>query len=210
LAGVWLKKCLLCGKRGEMIMTTVQIKVPNWLDFIFTCPLLTYRLLRFGYSFRRIDLGEGEWTILDPVDYYRFGNLKWTISGNGRKFYAARFVKIGPGKTKTLRLHREIMNPPPGLLVDHRNGDGLDNRRANLRLATRSQNMYNKPKTKSKTSSRFIGVSFDKGRRKWETRIYYQKRKIWLGRFDDEIDAAKAYDEAAKKYHEEFARLNFS
>jgi hypothetical protein len=101
------------------------------------------------------------------------------------------------------------MDAPADRLVDHRNNDGLDNRRDNLRLATRSQNMYNKLKTKSKTSSRFIGVSFDKSRRKWEARIYYQGRKIWLGRFDSEIDAALAYDEAARKYHGEFARLNF-
>ena len=190
-------------------MTTVQIKVPNWLDLFFAWPVMFYRRLKYGYSYRRIYLGEGEWTILDQQDYYRLGDLKWTISGNGRKFYAARFVKIGPGKTKTLRLHREIMNPPPGLLVDHKNGNGLDNRRTNLRPATRSQNMYNKPKTKSKTSSRFIGVCFDKSRRKWETRIYYQKRKIWLGRFDSEIDAARAYDRASIKYHGEFARFNF-
>jgi hypothetical protein len=186
----------------------LTIGIPVWIDRICTWPVMVYRQCKFGYSFRRIDLGEGEWTILDAVDYYRFGSLKWTINGNGRKFYATRFVKIGPGKTKTLRLHREIMQAPKDLLVDHKNGDGLDNRRTNLRLATRSQNMYNKPKTKSKTSSRFIGVSFDKGRRKWETRIYYQKRKIWLGRFDDEIDAARAYDKAALEYHKEFARLN--
>ncbi|MCJ7777394.1 MAG: AP2 domain-containing protein [Sedimentisphaerales bacterium] len=188
----------------------VSLKIPVWLDRICTWPVMAYRRCKFGYSFRRIDLGEGEWTIVEPDDYYRLKNFKWFLSGNGTKFYAARSIKIGPGQTKIVRLHREIMNPPPGLLVDHRNGNGLDNRRANLRPATHSQNMYNKPKTKSKTSSRFIGVTFNKGRRKWETRIYYQKRKIWLGRFDDEIDAARAYDKAALEYHGEFARLNFS
>ena len=101
------------------------------------------------------------------------------------------------------------MRAPRGLLVDHRNGDGLDNRRDNLRLATHSENMMNRPKIKSPTTSRFVGVYFDKARRLWVARIHLNGKCIWLGRFATEIEAAKAYDEAAKKYHGEFARLNF-
>jgi hypothetical protein len=100
------------------------------------------------------------------------------------------------------------MNPPPGLLVDHRNCNSLDNRRANLRLATHQENMRNRRKRKN-TSSRFIGVTFDKQRGKWLARIIYQGKRIFLGRFDTEIEAARAYDAAVKKYHIEFARLNF-
>jgi hypothetical protein len=101
------------------------------------------------------------------------------------------------------------MNVPPGILVDHRNGDTLDNRRTNLRLATCSQNSCNRQKTKSKTSSRFIGVSFDKHKVVWTAYISFHRKRIWLGCFKTEIAAAKAHDEAAKKYHDEFARLNF-
>jgi hypothetical protein len=100
------------------------------------------------------------------------------------------------------------MDNPKGLLVDHRNGDGLDNHRDNLRIATRSQNACNRHNTKSKASCRFSGLFFDKRRGKWMSRIVVNG-KIFLGYFDSEIDAARAYDAAAKKYHGEFARLNF-
>ncbi|MGB7582952.1 MAG: AP2 domain-containing protein [Sedimentisphaerales bacterium] len=188
----------------------LTIGIPVWLDIICAWPLMVYRRRKYGYDFRRIYLGEGEWTILDQQDYYRLGNFKWWLKGFKTKCYAFRTSKLGPMKTRFVSLHREIMNPPKGLVVDHRNGDGLDNRRANLRLATHSQNMINRPKTKSKTTSKFVGVNFDKSRNKWAAKIHYENKKIWLGRFDSEIDAAKAYDEAAIKYHGEFARLNFT
>jgi hypothetical protein len=189
-------------------MASIQVNVPDWLDRILAWPVMRYRRRKYGYSFRRIYLGEGEWTIVDAEDYYRLGNLKWCISGNRQNFYATRNVKAGPGRTKIVYLHREIMKPPKGLVVDHRNGDTLDNLRSNLRLATFSENMQNRRKRKN-TSSRFIGVFIDKRCGRCVAQIIYQGRKITLGRFDNEMEAAKAYDEAAKRYRGEFARLNF-
>jgi hypothetical protein len=107
-------------------------------------------------------------------------------------------------------MHREIIQPKRKLLVDHKNNNGLDNRIDNLRLATRSQNNINSRRNKSKTLSRYVGVSFDSRKRRWYARIYFNNKGLWLGYFDSEIDAARAYDEAAKKYHGEFARLNFT
>jgi hypothetical protein len=198
---------------GEISMSAqLTIPIPAWLDFVFATPLLLYRLLRYGYPFRRICLGDGEFAILDPKDYYLYNCFKWSACGpNDDSLYAARILrKTEFGRIKYMYLHREIMNPPKGLLVDHRNGDSLDNRRANLRLATHSQNTQNRGKWRIKTSSRFVGVSFDKEYELWRAYIRYQEKRIHLGRFDSETDAAKAYDAAAKKYFGEFAHLNFS
>jgi hypothetical protein len=204
------------GRRGsplrseERIMkVNLTIGIPVWLDKIFTWPVMVYRRRKYGYSFRRIYLGEEMWTIVDADIYYRFGHFKWFIRGNGRKLYALRSFFVGPMLTKMISLHREIMNAPAGLLVDHFNGNTFDNRRANLRLATHAQNTHNRQKTKIKTSSKFIGVCFDKSRGKWTAHIAYENKHLNLGRFKDEVEAAKVYDEAAKKYHKEFARLNF-
>jgi len=167
---------------------------------------MVYRKHKYGYSFRRIPLGEGKFTIVDEQDFYRFNNFNWCPQENGPDIYAVRFV----GNPKRIvSLHREIMGQPKGLVVDHRNNNGIDNRRENLRTGTQSQNLCNKAKTKLKTSSRFIGVHFDKKRTLWAATIRHNGRSVWLGRFENEIDAAKAYDKAAKKYHGEFARLNF-
>jgi hypothetical protein len=184
----------------------LTIKIPVWLDLIFVSPLLIFRLLRFGYTFRRIYLGEGEFAILDLQDYYRLCNFKWFLKDR----YALRSFKLTPEKTQFVAMHREIMNCPQGFLIDHKNNNPLDNRRANLRQATRAQNTYNRKKTRVKTSSRFIGVCFHKRYRLWTVHISYKNKKMWLGSFKTEIEAAHAYDVAAKKYHGEFARLNFT
>jgi hypothetical protein len=174
----------------------------------FAWPVMIYRQCKFGYTYRKIYLDEGKWTILDLQDYYRYAGFKWCIGGDEGKFYAIRGQMISPADSRIVRLHRLIMNAPKGLLVDHRNGDSLDNRRENLRLATNAQNQLNSRKRKNATS-RFRGVYFHKEHGKWAAYIIEAGKKIFLGYFYVEIDAAKAFDKAAKKYHGEFARLNF-
>jgi hypothetical protein len=184
------------------------IGIPIWLDKICVCPLLLYRKLKHGYPFRKIPLGEGKFTIVDPRDFYSLNAFNWCPKENGPRTYAVRLIADSNNRTKILSMHREIMDPPAGMLVDHRNRKTLDNRRENLRLATHSQNQCNKEKTARKTSSHFIGVFFEKHSGKWVARITSRGKKIWLGRFSSETDAAHAHDVAAKKYHGEFARLN--
>ena len=190
-------------------MSTITVKVPNWLDKICAWPVTAYRRFKYGYPFRRIYLGEGQWTILDQQDYYRLNNFRWFLKGNGKKFYALRSFKYDSVRTKSVSMHKEIMSPPPGLLVDHINGLSLDNRRENLRIATHAQNSCNSRIDKTKTTSRFRGVYLQKRSSRWIARIYSQGQRISLGIFDSEIEAARAYDQAARMYHKEFAQLNF-
>ena len=107
-------------------------------------------------------------------------------------------------------MHRKIMKYDGPLVVDHINGNGLDNRKDNLRIVTPEQNNYNTVKGFNRGSSRYKGVGKCKDRQKWYARIGYKGRRINLGMFDNEIDAAKAYDEAARELYREYAHLNFN
>jgi hypothetical protein len=185
----------------------LTIRIPEWLDKICAWPVMLYRRHKYGYSFRRIYLGEGKYTLVNAKDYYWLSDFKWIVYGNRNNFYAVRNKIVAPNETRPEYMHRLIMNPPPGLLVDHRDTDSLDNRRENLRFATPSQNMQNRRKKKNTTSQYRSVWKVKNG--KYESQIYHQGKKIWLGWFDSEVDAARAYDRAALKFRGEFARLNF-
>ena len=193
-----------------IIEYTLKIKVPIWLERLLVLSLLFCRHLRFGYHFRKIPLTRGKFAIVDPEDYPRLAKHKWQLAKSPTGSYAVRWQR-NPNKTtrKRIWMHRQVIHIPGHLLCDHINRNSLDNRKANLRPATVSQNLCNRPKTKSKTRSKYKGLEWDRTQRKWKARIQINNRKIYLGSFTSEIDAARAYDRAAMKYHREFANLNF-
>jgi hypothetical protein len=162
---------------------------------------LMYRKLKYGYAFRRIELTRGKYTIVDPEDYGWLNKYKWhTNCGNG-KFYAAN---------KNLpKMHRLIIKPPNNLFVDHINGNGLDNRKANLRLATCAQNNWNSNCGKNYGKSKYKGVNWHKYRKKWFALAGMYGKKVYLGYYSNEEEAARAYDKYVKEHRGEFAVLNF-
>jgi len=127
----------------------------------------------------------------------------------GRRFLHDKIYKENQ-KSVAIYLHRFIMDCPIGMEVDHINRDGLDNRRANLRICTREENGRNRRIGKNNTSG-YHGVSYartEKRKKRWLVSIRAGNRKIHVGRFYTSLEAAYAYNKAAKKYHGEFASLN--
>ena len=128
----------------------------------------------------------------------------WIASHNGRTVYMQRTDYSGK-KRLTIRLHRLIMGNPCNLGVDHKDGNGLNNMRCNLRLSTQSQNMQNQ-RTRCDNLSGFKGVSLHKESGKFMARIKFDKKTNYLGLFATPEDAFAAYCAASKRYHGEFGR----
>lgn len=150
---------------------------------------------------------DGEAVFVDECDARLLRFFQWRIVVRPHTKYV-----IHTKKGKTTWLHRVIMDCPAGMLVDHENRNGLDNRRGNLRIATHSQNSCNRLKPASSATSRYKGVYLarDQVRKSpWRAKIYVNRKKIHLGYFADEREAAMAYDEAALRLHGVFAVLNF-
>jgi hypothetical protein len=166
--------------------------------------------VRYGYAFRRIPLTKGQIAIVDPDDYERLSKYKWSASEHGKTWYAVRreYLK-DTKKERCIYMHREVIEIPQGMVVDHINRSGVDNRKRNLRAATCSQNNFNKGKRRVKCRSKYMGVSRRKPLEKWRASITVNGKWMHLGYFDSEVEAAKVYDAAAQKYHGEFAALNF-
>ncbi|MBM3536051.1 MAG: endonuclease [Alphaproteobacteria bacterium] len=155
-------------------------------------------------SFRRILLTQCYFTIVDGEDFEVLNQVPWCVlrSRDGRRQYAMR-----RSDNRHLFMHRVITGAPKGLDVDHINGNGLDNRRANLRICTRSQNLQNKPRRPG--TSRFKGVSWNVRDHVWYAYVNVNKSVVSLGSFQDEVEAARTYDAAALKHFGPQARLNF-
>ena len=156
-----------------------------------------------------IPLTQRKWCLVDEEDYPALSEYNWYYKTSKTSIENGYAMGRPFGKKLKVFMHAFIMGISPKEQIDHVDGNGLNNRKDNLRPATAQQNAGNARKRTIATSSRFKGVSWDKSRAKWiaTIRISYQKKN--LGRFPSEEQAARAYDKAALEAFGEFAKLNF-
>lgn len=153
---------------------------------------------------KRIPLTRGKVALVDDEDYDWLSQWKWFAKYNFGKFYAARHDP--KNHSHTIHMHQMLLGPR----CDHKNRDGLDNRKENLRKASRRQNNCNQGLRKNNRTG-YKGITCpDKRHDKYQARIGYKGRIIYLGYYETKEEAARAYDEAAKRLHGEFAVLNFT
>lgn len=154
-----------------------------------------------------LPLTRGLVAVIDDADLPWLSRWKWRLLRSAPNIlYPGRRAASGE-----IRLHRLIMDAQPGQIVDHINGDTLDNRRCNLRIATAAGNAQNRRKSSGAKKSRFKGVAPYLGSksRPWYALIRVDGKVLYLGAFADEADAARAYDQAALTHFGEYARTNF-
>ncbi len=155
---------------------------------------------------KEIILSRGQIAFVDDEDFEKVSKLKWFMSNNG---YAVRTIH-NKKNCKKMHMHQFVLGVTE--TVDHRDGDKLNNQKNNLRVATNTQNQFNRGKQKHNTSG-FKGVSYRKNRshlsNPWEAKIHVNKKTYYLGVYAKAKEVAQAYDKAALKYCGEFANFNF-
>jgi hypothetical protein len=156
-----------------------------------------------------VELTQGRQTIVSPEDFDLVAQHRWYgfFNTTSKRWYAYADIKNADGKAERVYMHRLIMNAPRGLDVDHANGNSLDNRRSNLRLASRSQNQANRPAPRNNQTG-FKGVQRGRSGR-YIARIQQCGKVKHIGTFTSKVEAAKAYDQHARVLYGVFAFTNF-
>jgi hypothetical protein len=152
---------------------------------------------------KAIPLSAGRFAQVDDADFDRIAAHRWHVSHNG---YAIRRERLPDGRKRVVFMHREIFGGHPDFDIDHADGDRLNNRRANLREATRTQNNANGGFRGG--SSAFKGVCWHRQIQRWVAYINVGGKRKHLGSFDHEQAAAEAYNAAATQFFGGFSRLN--
>jgi len=150
-----------------------------------------------------IALTQGKVAMVDDSDFEYLNRHKWYAHRHHRTWYAVRKVH-----GRYMPMHRALLCPADGVQIDHRDHNGLNNQRENLRIATNAQNQHNRAEFRGSCSLK--GITWNKNSRKWQARIQVNCVRIHLGLFIEPLEAARTYDEAARKYFGEFAYCNFA
>lgn len=156
---------------------------------------------------KEIKLTQDKVALVDDEDFEYLNQWKWHTLKQRNRLYAIRSKGTKPFQ-KTISMHQQIMEFPKGMHIDHIDGNGLNNQSKNLRICTNSQNLANRNKNITNTSG-YKGVSLYKATGKWKASISVSGKLFYLGCYNTPEEAAKAYDEAARKYQKEFAVFNF-
>ena len=155
-----------------------------------------------GDDVRYLALTQGRFAIVDAKDYEWLSRYKWSACRCGRKWYASRNER-----GKHIWMHREIMEPPAERIIDHIDGNGMNNCRCNMRICTMLENGHNS--RPHGATSKFKGVSYFDELRKWHAAVCIRKKVVPIGYFKRQIDAARAYDREARRRFGPYAWLNF-
>lgn len=147
---------------------------------------------------KTIPLTQGKVAIVDDDAPAWIFEVKWCASRSGKRWYAVRNI-VKEGSHAMQKLHRVIMNARPGEDVDHKYGDGLDNRKENLRITTRAENMRGFSRRHPNNISGFRGVTWYARYEKWEAKLMHDGCRLHVGYYDDRTEAAKARDAKARE-----------